>query len=527
MLVVVYLSLASGSLPGADSADELGRALGFISLVPTLLAVMLAFLLEDVVLALMVGLLTGEAMLSAISGSGFAGIAVDILKLPVEEIVGTVADIDSAKVLILCALVGGMVGVLRSLGGFESAAKRLSRKINTPKKANLVSQLFTILFFFDDYANALVSGPVLQPVTDKAGVSRERLSYIVDSTAAPMAGIAVISSWVAVEISVISDGLAVADSGLDAFSVFLRSIPYCFYCIFALVFILLTSVIGREYGPMLAAERRARKGETLKKGSRVTFDSSNISVQGKEKARIAIAFSCIAVLVAYALVSFIITDNDTISLLLQASVLCGILAIILGCSAGLFSVSDGIKSWLDGASSLMPTIVVLVLAWSLASVVGKLGTVYYVVDIISAGVSWMFVPVLIFVSCCVVSFATGSYGCMFMVMPMAVPIAFAVCRLNTGIALDRFLYMCIAAVLCGGIFGDHCSPMTDCTILAALGSGCETMDHVVTQMPYALTVASMTILCLFFTTLGLNVFVSAAAGIAALAIIIRFIGKKP
>ena len=527
LAVVVYLATASGNLPDAGAVDELGRSLGFISLVPTLLAVALAFLTGDVVSALLVGLVMGELMLAVISGGGFAGVMPGILITTVSEIAGTVPDADNAEVLILCALVGGMVGVLRILGGFECAATRLLKKINTPRKANLLGQLFCMVFFFDDYANALVSGPVLQPITDKNGISRERLSYIVDSTAAPMAGIAVISSWVAVEISVIAEGFDVAGCEISPFAAFLNSIPYCFYCIFALAFIFITTILGREYGPMLDAERRARKGETLKKGSNVAFDSSEVSVSGKEKTRIAIAFSCIGLLLAYALISFVFTDQEILDLLLQAALFCGIIAVVLGTVTGIFNMSDGVKAWLDGASSLMPTIVILVLAWSLASVVARLGTVYYVVDIMSAGVSWKLIPVLIFVCCCAVSFATGSYGCMFMIMPMAVPVAFAVCGLHPEIEQGKFLYLCIASVLSGGIFGDHCSPMTDCTILAALGSGCETMDHVVTQMPYALTVAAVTILSIFITTAGLNVFISALIGIILLTLIIRTIGKKP
>lgn len=134
--------------------------------------------------------------------------------------------------------------------------------MKTPRGANLLGQLFCVLFFFDDYANALITGPVLRPIADKVGLSRERLAYIVDSTAAPVAGIAVVSSWVAVEIAVISSGLETAGIADSAFQVFLRSIPYCFYCIFALVFMLVTSFTGREFGPMLKAERRARAAQS-------------------------------------------------------------------------------------------------------------------------------------------------------------------------------------------------------------------------------------------------------------------------
>ena len=171
---------------------------------------------------------------------------------------------------------------------------------------------------------------------------------------------------------------------------------------------------------------------------------------------------------------------------------------------------------------------VLILAWTLAGAVEELGSVYFVVDAISAGVPKLLVPTLIFLTCCVVSFATGSYGCMFMVMPMAIPIVAAVGGISQNPAADPFMLSCVAAVLSGSIFGDHCSPMTDCTILAALGAGCETMDHVRTQMPYALTVAAASVLFgTLITSLGVPVWTALLLGTVAIGIVIRFIGKKP
>ena len=435
----------------------------------------------------------------------------------------------------------------------------LAQRLRSPKKVNLISQLFCTLFFFDDYANALISGPVLKPVTDKAGVSREKLSYIVDSTAAPLAGIAVISSWVAVEVSVIQEGLQVVGSNASAFQIFLGSIPYCFYCIFALIFVLLLSLTGREFGPMLEAERRARKGQPLKQGTHVVRTRNEELREGphKDKAwpRILLAFGSIAFMLVFALLSFYITGKqeaitqglisansgfnfadlstiigcaDTIQLVMEAAIFAGILALFGGMFFHLFSLSDGIMAWIEGASSLMSTIVVLVLAWTLASTVDQLGTVYYVIDLIQAGVPQFLVPTLIFVTCCVISFAAGSYGCMFMVMPIAVPIVAAVGGIGENPAADPFMLSCVAAVLSGAIFGDHCSPMTDCTILAALGAGCETMDHVRTQMPYAITVAVTSVVFgTLLTSFGVSPFIGLGLGIVFMGTLIQLLGKKP
>lgn len=556
LAVVISVFMRADTLPALENTEQLGHALGILTLVPPLLAVTLAFLTSDVILSLLAGVLTGAAMLTALNGDG---VLYATFHRAVVSIVETSADYENVRVLLLCIAVGGMEGVIRFSGGFETTARVMSEKLRSPRKVNLISQLFCSLFFFDDYANALISGPVLTPVTDKAGISREKLSYIVDSTAAPLAGIAVISSWVAVEVSVIQEGLDVIGVNASAFQIFLGSIPYCFYCIFALAFVLLLSVTGREFGPMLEAERRARTGQTAKKGAHADKIRSeelpgNYS-RDRSWQRIALAFGSIATMLIFSLVSFYITGRqeaiaeglilsdapfrfadlstiigcaDTIQLVMEAALLVGIVALVVGTLMHLFTLSNGILAWIEGASSLVSTMVVLVLAWTLAGTVDQLGTVYYVVDIISSGIPQFFVPTLIFMTCCVVSFAAGSYGCMFMIMPIAVPIVAAIGGITENPAADPFMLSCVAAVLSGAIFGDHCSPMTDCTILAALGAGCQTMDHVRTQMPYAITVAITSVVFgTLLTSFGVSPFVGLFLGIIFMAVVIRILGKKP
>ena len=517
---VFCLRAVSGSFPDTVSQQELGKALGIFSLLPTFLAVALAFLLGDVTVALLIGLFLGELMLLVFTGSGIGHAIAGLMPRAVDELIGVASDADNAKVLLLCALVGGLVGILMKTGGFAAGARIITRKIKSPRRANLLGQLFCMLFFFDDYANALITGPILRPIADKAGISRERLAYIVDSTAAPVAGIAVVSSWVAVELSVISDGIKTAGIGVSPFSMFVSSIPYCFYCIFALIFMLVTSLSGREYGPMLEFERRAREKTALS-----DTDGEEGATENEKKAMI-IAFGSIVLLVAYLAAALAADAGETITLLLQAAFLCGVTALAACSVTGIMNVSEGVKAWLEGASGILPTMTVLLLAWSLAAVVERLGTVYFVVELISSGIMWQLVPAIIFICCCAVSFAAGSYGCMFMVMPMAIPIAAAVMAKNPAID-GSFMLLCVASVLSGGIFGDHCSPMTDCTILAALGSGCEVMDHAVTQMPYALTVAAVSIICLTVTTLGLPVIFSIALGVLLITGVIFTFGKRP
>ena len=504
------------------STEELGKNLGIYSAVPALFAVLLAFLSGNVVVALLAGLVYGQIVISLCSGYTYGEMLGKVIEFTAGEITGTATETGNAQVLILCALIGGFTGVLKFSGGFEAAASKLAQKINTPRKANLIGQMFCMLFFFDDYANALISGPVLQPVMKKAKVSHERLAYIVDSTAAPVAGIAVVSSWVAVEISIISKGLQTAGIDVSAFTLFLQSVKYCFYCIFAIIFVFLTSVMGREYGPMLKFEREQRNCQD--DNDRTVCEKNT---DGKDTIRIVVVFLSIAVLILYSIINIVVMGGNTIEILINAALLCSILAIICGCVASLFNIADAVDAFLNGASSMMPTIIVLILAWSLASVIEKLGTVYYIVGIIANSVPWQLIPALIFISCCVISFAAGSYGCMFVAMPMAIPIANTIISSGTVPIDERYLLICVAAVLCGGIFGDHCSPMTDCNILAAMGSGCKVMNHVKTQLPYTLTVSSVAILCIFLTTIGANAYAAIALGTVLLFAVIRIFGEKP
>lgn len=525
VVTVFFFRHMTGTLPDTVAVAELGSALGALSLLPTVLAVALAFLLRNVVVSLLIGLTVGEFMLLLVTGGGSMTQLFRIVASIIDELIGVASDVDNAKVLMLCVLVGGLVGVLMKTGGFEAAAKRITQRVKTPRGANLLGQLFCTLFFFDDYANALITGPILRPIADKAGLSRERLAYIVDSTAAPVAGIAVISSWVAVEIGVINSGLETVGLAESAFSIFLRSIPYCFYCIFALAFVFLTSITGREFGPMLKAERRARtvQGESRPE-SNETHNADTRSIRAS--ASVFVAFGSIALLVLALIVSMIANDGDTITLLLRSAFLSSIVAIAASTLTNILPGGESIKAWLDGVANIVPTIIVLLLSWSLAAIVEKLGTVYFVVDLIASRAAWQFVPAIIFVCCCIVSFAAGSYGCMFMVMPMAIPIACAVMKAAPSVG-EHFLPVCVACVLSGGIFGDHCSPMTDCTILAALGSGCDVMDHAVTQMPYAFTVALVSVLCILPATLGFSAVFTIVLGILVLSSIILLFGKHP
>jgi len=554
VLLSVIITLQKGDLSSITDVQELGKELGFVTLIPTLLAVVLAFITNNVVFSLLMGFLSGVILLSLSSFVGVANISLGFVKEAYTSISSVLFDTEKLKIMLLCFVVGGMVEVVKSSGGFEALAIKLTKRVNTPRKANLISSFLGCLIFFDDYANALIVGPIMKPITDRVNVSREKLSYIIDSTAAPVAGIAIVSSWVAVEVAAIEEGLSLVGINENGFTYFLSSVPFSFYCIFALTFIFLNALTGRDFGPMLKAEKRARNGEPISLASKKIEGKSVKEIKDKINERIFVAIVSVALLVIIALVGFyfegrnkailagtVTNDSplaldtiikyislaDTMLWIIISSSIGAVFAIGCGIINKLFTFKKAITSWLIGAKKLFSTIVLLLLAWCLADTVARLGTTYYAVEIISKNVSWQFVPILIFACCCVISFASGSYGCLFVVMPLAIPLAYRIISMGVTNNNNIYLLTCIGSVMAGSIFGDHCSPITDCTILSALGSGCDTMEHVQTQMPYAITVGIISIISILLTCVGINVMLVWLIAVLIELIILCVIGRKP
>lgn len=531
-----------------------GRTLGLISLIPAILTIILAFATKDVLLSLFVGVVSGAVILEGINGSGgfFSRIG-SVFNAVCDTTLQITTDSFRMAVLILCLAIGGMVAVINASGGFSALGRRITKGINTPRKAQLMAQVMGILVFFDDYANSLIIGPVMRDITDKQGVSREKLAYIVDSTAAPVAGIAIISSWIAAELAAIESGFEVAGVQGSAYVHFLGSIPFSFYNFAAIAFMLTLTLTGREYGPMLSAERRARAGEPLKKGTKSSLEATETEAN-MEAGSIWSVILPVLVLVVYAFVEFysdgmqtaieagvlsadtrfsfslistVYSYADTVTILMRASILASLVSILMGAFTGKTNIIKGIAEWIKGASDILLTVVILVLAWSLSSIIEQLGTAYYLVDIVTMSLPYWLLPMLVFIVCCLISFAAGSFGCMVIVMPIAVPIAYQTAVVS-GIGYgEQLLFACIAAVLSGSIFGDHCSPVTDTTILSSIGAGCDNLDHVRTQLPYALTAAAIAAVFGYLPAgLGVSPAISIPASIIAGVVIIRLAGKK-
>lgn len=588
-IIAIILTLAAflipvvfgffGAMPEGGDAEAFAALYGVWTLIPPLLALLLAFLTRNVILSLFLGVLSGTWMIALVSGD-LIGSVTDAFFNSTDYFVGTLADRWDAGIIMQVLVIGALIALITRMGGMRAIADLVVKIAKGPRSAQITMWLASWVIFFDDYANALIIGPIMRPLCDKYRISREKLAYIVDSTAAPVAGIMLISTWIGTELVNINEGLAIAGiTGVSAYGIFIDTIPYRFYNIMALFFVFATAFLLRDFGPMLKAEVRARTtGETINPGSEV-MDTEKVVDEEKEEIRedhgvlkaskkvtppnIWNAIIPVGVLIISAVILFFtngaacIMDgggfvtpeefamlsffeqvreaysaSDASIVLFQAGLLACIVALIMGFFEKIFTLKDGIETWAHGMKSMLFVCIVLILAWSIGSVIGDLGTAHFLVDNLSDALPAFIVPALIFIIAAVVSFATGTaYGTMAILLPLCIPLAAAIVgitgmEISSAVPEYAYILMCSSAVLTGAIFGDHSSPISDTSILSSMGAGCSLIDHVMTQIGYALTVGAVVIAGYIVVGLGLNVWITLIAMAAILVLILLFVGKK-
>ncbi|HJK34395.1 MAG TPA: Na+/H+ antiporter NhaC family protein, partial [Methanocorpusculum sp.] len=549
-----------GAAPEGGSAAEYAEILGIWTLIPPILALLLAFLTRNVILSLFLGVLSGAWMLALLGGDILGAIGGAFFG-STEYFISTLADRWNAGIIMQVLVIGALIALITRMGGMRAVAEAVAKRAKGPRTAQIATWIMGFVIFFDDYANALIVGPIMRPVCDKFRISRERLAYIVDSTAAPIAGIFVISTWIGTELVNINEGLAIAGiTGVSAYSIFIDTIPYRLYNILALFVVFASAMLLREYGPMLTAELRARRtGETIRPGSEVEQDDDTVPAEEQEickedhavvetskkaaPANIWNAIIPVGVLIVSSLILFftngadaIMAGNGLISaeefvqlgfidsvreaysssdasiVLFQAALLACIVSIVMGFAQKIFSLKTGIETWAHGMKSMLYVCVILILAWSIGSIIGDLGTAHYLVGALSDSLPMWIVPALIFVIAGVISFATGTaYGTMAILLPLVIPLSAAIAGFSTGTpdaSIYSYIVVCSSGVLTGAIFGDHCSPISDTTILSSMVSGCSLIDHVDTQLWYALTIAAVVTIGYIIIGLGINVWIT-------------------
>lgn len=528
---------------------------GWASVIPPLLAIFLAIITRRVLVSLFFGILVGCGMLGGVNGimslSDIGVWFVNTLNILCQDFLWkALVDEDHLRILVFVIFMGAMVGVIHRSGGMLGIVSVLSPLARTRVGGQVVTWVMGLIIFFDDYANTLLLGNTMRPVTDRLKISREKLAYLVDSTAAPVAGLALISTWVAMLISEVETGYDVIDSeenlamNVNSFTLVAQSIPYRFYIIFAIVFVPMIGFFGRDFGPMLSAERRALRGQPATDEIDQLSEGEDVSIGKWYNAVVPIL-----VLVGFTVfflvttgrqaaieegaeltVFNVISKGNSYIALVYASLLGLIAALLLPTWQKKLSGNELFSAAWQGVKTVLPAMAILWLAWTLSDLTTKenLGTQTYIANLLTLetqpegwsdaffafwqnviSVRWL--PTAVFLLSSFVAFATGSsWGTMGIMCPIVIHVTYSLTTLQLfgnemgACPPDHPIMLCgIASVIAGSIFGDHCSPISDTTVLSSQASGCNHIAHVRTQMPYALFVGLFSIL---FGTLPVGYF---------------------
>ncbi|MCT4615692.1 MAG: Na+/H+ antiporter NhaC family protein [Marinifilaceae bacterium] len=485
----------------------------YLSILPPLIAIFMALFFKEVFSSLFMGLFSGSFIIYLFNqDSIFDAFFKSIFAIPDNYIIKSLTDPGHASVIIFSMLIGGMVHIITKNGGMQGVVDKLKRYASNSLLGQLITWFMGVIIFFDDYANTLVVGNTMRPVTDRLKISREKLAYLVDSTAAPMASIAIITTWIGIELSYIDSALIQLDIDKSAYSIFLHSLPTRFYPIFALVFILFLIFMRKDFGPMLKAEKLAKENLAAEE------EEDNISIY--PKARWYNAIIPISIIIFGTLaglfytgwnselwnsenislskkLSEIIGNSDSYIALLWSSVSAVIVAVILSTSQRILSLKQSMDALLSGLKTMLTAVIILVMAWALALITKDLHTADFISNIlISIKLSPELLPSITFLFSALVAFSTGSsWGTMAILYPLILPAAWSL-SINAGLGIEESMdIFCIStsAILAGSVLGDHCSPISDTTILSSLASSCDHVQHVRTQFPYALTVGGISI----------------------------------
>lgn len=545
--VLIALPVAAlAALPSqvqASEASELASQFGWISVLPPLIAVALALSLRQIIPALFIGIWIGAW---ALNGFTFIGLGVGLLESFQVYIVSALADSDHAAVILFSAMIGGMVGLITRNGGLAGIVEWIVQFADSVRRASMATVGLGMAIFFDDYANTLVVGNTMRPITDKHRISREKLAYLVDSTAAPIACLALVTTWIGYQVGLIRSALeGIPELNLNAYFVFLNAIPYSFYPLFALVLVIAVVWSGRDFGPMLSAEERARStgqvAPPVTSTGLIEEDSGQLAPPEDRPHRAFNALIPIVVLVATVVVGLymsgegetlkdIIGSADPYKSLLWGSLLGVFVAAVLTLGQGILNLAETTAAWFSGVRSMLLAIVILILAWGLSEITTALGTASYLSQLVGDHLHPGWMPALVFVLAAFTAFATGSsWGTMAILVPLMLPLTWTLMLAGEINAVEHLhiIYAVVAAILGGAVWGDHCSPISDTTILSSMASQCDHVEHVRTQLPYAMF-AGLVALLLGAIPAGFGVSIWLLLPIGGLVLIVglRLLGRK-
>lgn len=464
---------------------------GILALVPPVLAVGLAILTKDVIVALFVAVFVSSMIVCG------GNPALGFTSITKEYIFGALADTTNTQSLVIPVIIGAFVALLTRSGGAMAFANSVTKKVNTRAKCETGIWLGGLAVWFTDSGNSLIVGPIFESLAEKLRVSREKFSYILDCTTSPICALIPIIGWGVYAMGLIETELNAAGVvSVTSWDVFVQGIPYNFYAILTLFMCGLVSITQWDYGPMLSAQNRAmRTGKTIRDGGQpMRSESKKLELPEGVEPRVSTMIIPLGVMLVV-LFAYLTSKGlwhqkvpgTDIRTAIASGFLCATLVLIFLCvHRKIFTFRKCMSILSEGMGNMMFMCVVLVLAWSLSGVSKAMGTADYLVSISEGLLNPHLLPAILFMIGAVMSFATGtSWGTMAILVPIGLPMAIAF-----GISLP----LVNAAIISGGLYGDHCSPISDTTILASIGSGCDHVDHFETQMPYATTVAAICVL---------------------------------
>ncbi len=483
LLTMALLGLVSLPVLAADSADYVPDMYASIwSLVPPVVAIVLALITKEVYSALFIGILIGGFF-----WSGFHAEKA-ILHVFQDGLVGVLTDSYNMGILIFLVILGIMVCMMNKAGGSAAFGRWAKAHIKSRAGAQFATIALGILIFIDDYFNCLTVGSVMRPVTDSHKVSRAKLSYLIDATAAPVCIIAPISSWAAAVTGFVK--------GEDGFSIFVRAIPYNYYAILTIVMMLTLVILNFDYGPMKEHEKNALEGDLFTTQDRPYENAQSDLVSNKGHV-IDLVFPIVSLIIFcvigmlysggfFAGTGFVeaFSGSDASVGLMLGSFFALVLTVIFYAARKVLRFTDSMACIPEGFKAMVPAILILSFAWTLKSMTDSLGAAQYVADLMSnaAGSLMHLLPAIIFLVGCFLAFATGTSWGTFGIL---IPIVVAVFQ-GTN---ETMMIISISACMAGAVCGDHCSPISDTTIMASAGGQCNHVNHVSTQLPYAITVA--------------------------------------
>lgn len=524
----------------------------WFSIIPPLVAIFVALVFKEVFTALFMGIFIGTTTIQYFYGeSFFTALYKGFFSIITDYIIGALNNPGHLSIIVFSMLIGGMVHIITKNGGMAGVVAFLSKYAKTRKSGQFITWLLGVSIFFDDYANTLVVGNTMRPVTDRLKVSREKLAYLVDSTAAPIASIALITTWVGAELSYIQDGIKLLNIDETPYMIFINSLQYAFYPIFTLGFILMVIFTGRDFGPMRKAEMKIKNMETEEVGNDISLDDSYQPKKGV-KARamnalipvLVVVFGTIAGLVItglesstwsselsfYRNLSGVIGNADSYTALLWSSLAGVFVAILLSVSQRLLNLKESMDSMVDGFRIMLTAILILTLAWALAALTENIHTAEFISgSLIDLQISPYLIPALAFILAALVAFSTGSsWGTMAILYPLMLPAVWMLAT-NAGLSYEESIILfhnVVSVILAGSVMGDHCSPISDTTIMSSLASQCNHIEHVRTQLPYALSVGAVSLLIgTLPVAFGFPVILSYILGFGILFVLIRYVGK--